>query len=260
MIIERISASKCIELQEATNADPQLQLLAATIRHGWPDKSYRVPIDIRTYFPFRDELTISDDGLILKGLKVSIPKPLQPTYTQILHEDHPAAEATKRRARDIVYWPRMNADIEHYVNSCAICNSMKPHSQKEPLQSYTVPKAPFETIGIDLFQWNGINYLALGDTYSTWFDFCSLSDTTARTIILKLKGKFATHGVPQTIISDNAQQFAGHEFQAFATNWNSIHITSSPNYPQSNGLAESVVKRAKHLLEKTKREEPPEPP
>ena len=254
MIIERISEPKRMQLKEATQADAQLQQLSTIIQRGWPDKRHKVPLNIRTYFPFRDELTLHEDGVIMKGLKTLIPESLQQTYTKLLHEGHPGAEATKRRARDIVYWTSINTDIDRYVNQCEVCHSMAPHLQKEPLQSHEVPKTPFQTIGIDLFQWNGIDYLALGDAYSTWFDFCSLHTTTAPMIILKLKDKFTTHGIPQVVISDNAQQFVGKEFQLFSNEWNFAHITSSPRYPQSNGLAESAVKRAKFLLEKTKRE------
>ena len=38
----------------------------------------------------------------------------------------------------------------------------------------------------------------------------------------------------------------------FAKEWNFCHVTSSPHYAQSNGLAENAVKREKQLLEKCK--------
>lgn len=38
-------------------------------------------------------------------------------------------------------------------------------------------------------------------------------------------------------------------FKLFADRWNFQHVTSSPEYPQSNGLAERAVRSAKHLLE-----------
>ena len=65
---------------------------------------------------------------------------------------------------------------------------------------------------------------------------------------------FATHGSPQSLMSDNARQFTSAEFKNFATQWDINHITSSPTYPQSNGLAERAVQSAKSLLEKCKRD------
>ena len=250
----RISEPKQAELATATKSDPQLQKVASFIQHGWPDKPSKLPAEVRPFFTFCEDLTISDSGIIMKGLKAVIPQALQPSYTHSLHEGHPGIEATKRRARDIVYWPNMCKDIEHLVSSCPVCNSMKAHLPKEPLQSYPVPTTPFETVGVDLFHWNGNEYLAIGDSYSTWFDFHSLEDITSHTVIKKLKRQFSNHGVPRYLISDNARQFKCAEFTEFARDWNFIHITSSPQYPQSNGLAESAVKRAKQVLEKTKRE------
>jgi hypothetical protein len=191
MTVLRISEPKQTELATATKSDPKLQKLAAVIQHGWPAKPSKAPAATRPYFPFRDELSISESGIIMKGLRAIIPESLQPSYTQILHEGHPGTEATKRRARDIVYWPNMCTDIENLVSACPVCNSMKAHLPKEPLQSYPVPTTPFESVGVDLFHWNGLDYLAIGDSYSTWFDFYTLEpDITSRTVIKTLKRQF----------------------------------------------------------------------
>ena len=96
--------------------------------------------------------------------------------------------------------------------------------------------------------------MAIGDFYSGWFDMASLNDQSAQTVIQKLKRQFCTHGTPATVITDNARRFNCQAFSDFAKSWDFKHITSSPYYPQSNGLAESAVKRAKQLLEKTKRD------
>jgi len=53
-------------------------------------------------------------------------------------------------------------------------------------------------------------------------------------------------------ISDNGPQCKCKEFEGFASTWGFTHITSSPHYPQSNGLAEKSVHIAKCLMEKAK--------
>lgn len=65
-----------------------------------------------------------------------------------------------------------------------------------------------------------------------------------------LKCHFATHGAPQQLMRDNEAGFTSREFQKFACIWDLCHVTSSPHYPQSNGLAVSTVPLAKQLLEK----------
>ncbi len=61
-------------------------------------------------------------------------------------------------------------------------------------------------------------------------------------IIVALKSIFARHGVPSILVSDNWPQFASKEMQEIAVTYSFQHITSSPHYPQSNGLAERTVK------------------
>jgi hypothetical protein len=65
---------------------------------------------------------------------------------------------------------------------------------------------------------------------------------------------FATFSIPVTIYSDGGPQFMEgetinkFEFGQFCKEWGVQHITSSPHYPQSNGLAEEAVKNAKKMI------------
>jgi hypothetical protein len=67
-------------------------------------------------------------------------------------------------------------------------------------------------------------------------------------VIKKLKQVFATHGVPDEFYTDNGPQFQCCEFRQFALEYDFRHNTSSPNFAQANGEAESAVKVAKKLL------------
>ena len=57
--------------------------------------------------------------------------------------------------------------------------------------------------------------------------------------------------------SDNGPCYVNQEFRFFMQNWSIKHRTSSPHYPQSNGLAESMVKVSKNLIEKAVLQDPP---
>ena len=61
---------------------------------------------------------------------------------------------------------------------------------------------------------------------------------------------FATHGLPETIISDNGSVFKSTEFASFVTKNGIQHLTSAPYHPASNGLAERAVQTLKGALRK----------
>ena len=67
----------------------------------------------------------------------------------------------------------------------------------------------------------------------------------------EMKAIFARHGIPNTVIADN-MPFHSKEFYQFSKEWNFTLITSSPRYPQSNGMAERNVQTVKNLFKKAK--------
>ena len=135
-------------------------------------------------------------------------------------------------------------DIESAVSQCSACNSCKAHLQKQPLINHPVPDLPWATVGADIFDWNNHQYLVMVDSYSGWFKMDLLPESSSRTVIFKMKRLFSTHGIPEKLLTDNGRQFVSREFELFAKEWNFAHITSSPYYAQSNGLAENAVKQA----------------
>ena len=78
-----------------------------------------------------------------------------------------------------------------------------------------------------------------------------MSNTTSGQTVQALKAVFSRHGIPTTFVSDNGPQYASEEMAAFSREYNFIHITSSPHYPQGNGFVERMVKTAKSLLSKS---------
>ena len=65
-----------------------------------------------------------------------------------------------------------------------------------------------------------------------------------------MKGLMARHGIPEHVFSDNGPQFSCAECAQFANTRGFVHSTSSPRYPQSNGLEEKAVQTAKRIVMK----------
>lgn len=89
------------------------------------------------------------------------------------------------------------------------------------------------------------------DYYSDYFEIDLLHRTkTASTLSEKQKKRF-THGIHSVLHSDNGPPFSSTEFSNFAKMYEFVHVTSSSEYPQSNGKVENVVQTSKNLMKKT---------
>lgn len=71
---------------------------------------------------------------------------------------------------------------------------------------------------------------------------------TAATTVRQMRSIFARHGIPEELFTDNGPQFSSKEFSDFTIEYKIRHITSSPLYPQSNGMAERAVKTVSDLI------------
>lgn len=79
-------------------------------------------------------------------------------------------------------------------------------------------------------------------------------DTTSRTTIQLLRKIFSTFGIPQCLVSDNAQTFTCYDFKRFLQENGIVHKLSAPYHPATNGLAERYVQTFKQTLRSLKGE------
>ena len=221
------------------------------VEFGWPDHLKDVDQSVASYWDFKEYICVSDD-LLFKGDRLIVPESMRAEMLKAIHQGHFGSEACKRRAREVLFWPKMSQDIETEVKTCEICNAHKKHQQKEPLHPHTVPQRPWSKVGADLFEVDGRNYLLLVDYYSGFFELDYLSDTTSKSVISKIKSQIAKYGIFEDLISDNGPQFKSREFEDFALKYGFRHTTSSPGYPKSNGMAERAVQTAKSIIKKAK--------
>lgn len=115
---------------------------------------------------------------------------------------------------------------------------------------HEVPQGPWEKLAIDFFEFQSNSYLLIAYYYSRFPVIRRVRSTTASATIDILKQVFSEYGVRKTVMSDNGPQFASKEFEAFASQYCFDHVTSSPRYPQSNGMIERMVQTVKQCMKK----------
>ena len=237
------------EIREFTLRDASLQALIHIIQSGWPDSKKALPDTVKPYYADRAYLTVYDD-IVYYGPRVLVPQEHRPSIARRLHKSHIEINACVRRAADVLYWPGFATDLRDVLAACDICRSFVVRQQKESLHSHAVPTRPWAKVGADLFHFDGNEYLVLVDYYSNYVIVCPLTETQSSDVIQAFQTQFATYGIPDVLFTDNGPQFSSHRFRQFASDWFFLHMTISPDYPQSNGKAENAVRTVKLLWRK----------
>ena len=145
----------------------------------------------------------------------------------------------------------MDVDIEAKVKDCLQCQENQKSPPPVPMLPWEWPSKPWMQLYIDhAGPFMGKMFLVIVDSHSKWLEVRMVHSVTSTSTIQELRSVFATHGLPEIIVSDNGTAFTSNEFQEF-TSKNSIrHIKTAPYHPASNGLAERAVQTFKEGLKK----------
>ena len=158
----------------------------------------------------------------------------------------------KSLARSYVWWPSLDGDIERIVHLCTPCQTRCNAPTVAPLHPWEWPSHPWARLHIDYAgPFFGKMFFVLVDAYSKWLEVKTLPAASAKTTIRCLQDIFATHGLPERIVSDNGSVFTSDEFRFFLKENGISHTTSSPYHPASNGLAERAVQSFKQSMRKS---------
>jgi len=236
------------QLREYAMQDEAYQQLKKVILQGFPDHKSQLPDSCRRYWQVRHHLTVEED-LIVHGCRLVIPAEMRKSILEQLHMSHQGIVRTKQRARNTLYWPGMDNDIENLIAACSQCQDYLQSNSKEPLQLKPKPARPFQEVAVDFCYHAGRHYLVWVDCYSDWPIIAPMGrDITTKHLLATLVEIFSQTAVPDIMWTDRGPQFTARSFQSFAQQWGFKHCTSTPHYPQSNGKAEAAVKSMKKLI------------
>lgn len=239
-----ITSNRLDRLRAATIQDRDLQQVIHYVYNGWPAA---VPTHLKGFQQAQGELSMVD-GLLVYGTRVVIPASQHQEMLEMLHESHQGLHKCRARAQMSLWWPGLSRDLKDYVEKCRECRKHRPVQRNEPLRPTELPERPWQKLGADLLHYDGKDYLVVIDYYSRWLELVRLHSLSSATVIKKFQQIFATHGIPDVLMSDNGTQFQCTEFHNFAKTYDFTQMFSSPVFPQSNGEAEAGVKIAKKIL------------
>jgi transposase InsO family protein len=236
------------EIRQATQHDVSIsQAIQALRTDVWPDP---IPGHLMAYYKKRDELTITRD-ILLWGHRVVVPAALQGRVKQELHMGHFGCSHMKALARSYVWWPNIDNELEAEVAACETCQQMARDPPRTAVRPWPWPTQPWCRLHIDhAGPIDGKWLLIIIDAHSKWIEAVPVSHATAESTVTSLRHIFASHGLPEVIVSDNGTPFTSLVFAKFCKNNGIRHLRSPPYHPASNGLAERAVGTVKTGLGK----------
>ncbi|XP_015261180.1 PREDICTED: uncharacterized protein K02A2.6-like, partial [Gekko japonicus] len=155
---------------------------------------------------------------VLWGNRVVVPDKLRNRVLESLHEGHPGMVHTKALARGYVWWPGLDKEIEDWVRVCSQCQQVRPEPPQAPPQRWESSGKPWARLHLDFAgPFQGNMFLIVVDAMSKWLEVVRMKTTTSLAVIHALRHLFATHGLPDVLVSDNGPQFVSEEFKQFLT-------------------------------------------
>ena len=233
-----------------------MALLKHTITFGWPHTVQELPKELQAYWTFREEMTV-EDGLILKATRIVIPPSMRESTLHQLHEGHLGFTKCYNHAKQTVYWPNLRKELEELVLNCQLC--LKHSSSKKLAKTNTKLWSGDTCCPLDkTCKWHlPLPKWQLSSDCGFYFTIPivhKLKSMTAKHVASHFSEVFDEYRWPDTLLTDNGPCYASHEFKQLMLDMSVNHITSSPHYPQSNGLAEKYVQIVKNLFIKAHEE------
>lgn len=208
--------------------------------------------------------TIENDGIITNKNQIYIP-PDHDLWNEIIEEHHdttisghPGCYKTNELITRNYWWPRIQADINKYVNACEPCQRTKVQRNKPhtPLHPHAIPQHPWEHISADL-----IGPLPMTDQNHDGI-LVIVDRFTKMNILIPINMEFSTmqlaenfqdhvwskHGLPQKVISDRGPQFVS---QFMKDLYLLIDIKGNPStayHPQTDGQTERMNQEIEQYL------------
>ena len=240
-IIDRINLSM---ISSATKSDPTLSAVQSLVEKGqtWIDKS--APQELQRYRAILPEITITSNGILLKGDRIVLPEKLQNLAIELSHRgSHPGQSGIERRLRYHFFFFDMNCKVANFVNKCEECPLYTDKKSHQPQKTHQVPERCWEKVSVDLFgPMPSRNHIVVVQDMASRFPAAKLvSSTAAKKVIPALSSIYDAYGNPATQLSDNGPPFNSAAMKTFAKD-RGIHLEKIPPLHPSANPVESFMR------------------
>ena len=219
------------------------QVRLAISTNNWDDINMD-PL-LKSYHNIRDELSVVDDAIILRGTRICIPEALQKRTIELAHQGHQGITKTKALLREKVWFPNIDHQVETKIKDCFACQAKNTRTTREPLEMTKLSR-PGEQMSMDFADiGNNQHLMVVIDDFTRYPEVEVLTSLTAAAVIPRLDCITARWGTPETLKSDNGPPFQSKEFADYAKEEGFKHHRVTPLWPEANGEVERFMRTIK---------------
>ncbi len=186
------------------------------LESGDPNTLPKLPVpllefDLNDGLLVRNTYITTRDGPNRAVTQLIIPESLVPAILTRIHSSphagHPGKNWTLLQARMLYYWTTMRLDIIKYIDACTTCaENYGSVSRPGPIQSYSIPNDPWDTVAIDLLTLplttDGHKYLLVAiDHFSRFSILVPLKDKQATSVARALILRFSCRTIELSLIT-----------------------------------------------------------
>ena len=198
---------------------------------------------------YRNGLKVNENGILMKGWRIVIPKELEEKVIIDYHEqNHAGPEITTATIRERFWFKAILSKAEKILSQCQTCRKTKRDNPNKAELVIDVPEyKPWETIAMDvgtmpISSRGNVHFLLIVDMCSKFTAAIPLPHQRAELIKAALwKAWFGIFGMPRVLLSDQAKNMDGETIKKLCKELLIKKRRSSPYHPEGNGSAERAV-------------------
>ncbi|XP_018365759.1 PREDICTED: uncharacterized protein K02A2.6-like, partial [Trachymyrmex cornetzi] len=153
------------QIRKEVRKDKVLSKVFLYTRNGWPKV---VSEDVKEFSNKANKISIESE-LLMWGYRIIVPFKFRKALLEEIHGAHLGIAKMKAVARQYVWWPKIDKEIEGYVKQCEACRAMASNPSKSPLVKFPEAKFPFDRVHIDFAgPFKGKTYLIVIDAFTKW--------------------------------------------------------------------------------------------
>lgn len=236
-------------------ADDDYNEMVSALREGKCLKDLPTVHPARAYAKWWDDMSLLDDApltlAVYNDSKLVVPAASRKRIREALHTAHAGCGKTVAAAGRYYVWPNMANEIEATVKNCLVCVERGHMQADEPwLEHRDQPQGPMDVVCLDHAALDGQTYLVMVDEFSSFPLITKVKTTDADDVITAVEAWFGQFGYARVCKSDGGPAFASKKWEAYCREKYMSVVLSSVANAQSNGTAESGVKRTKGTIKK----------